>query len=179
VDFPRVRLVRIYLMCKDDRLSEAQREWRQFLRDLMQRRYPDLPHWEVGIVRELLAGYSGAPASSQRLQRLRKLSLEIPASDPISIGVIHNCLCFFLIEAQQLAAAKHHAQAAIDAYRHAGSHYGLMYMHYHLGIACTRSGAMAQALREFQRGMALARGMEGARGTLASVGWYCVPARII
>ncbi len=169
-EFPRMRMARIYLMCKDDRLSEARREWREFFQDVVQHRYPALPHWEVGALRELLAGYTEAPVTTMRFRRVEKLSQEIPLHDPISRGVAYNCMCFIAIEAQEPALARRHARTALDAYTQVGSLYGCMYMRYHLGVALARSGLLKEAEREYVRGIALARRMEGPGRELGGLG---------
>jgi len=156
-DFPHLRLARIWLMCKDARLHDAEKEWGTFRVDLGKGRYPDLPGWEVGLVRELVADYNESAATPARHAYLERLVQQIPLNEPDLIGIAHNSLCYLALESGDLTRALAAADAAEHAYTRAGSGYGNLFIHYHRGIALMSSGQLLKARRSYRKGLALSR----------------------
>lgn len=169
-DFPRLRLARIFLMCKDDRLHSAENEWRSFRRDLAMGRYPNLPAWEVGLVRELVASYAESSVTPNRIQHLEHLGRDIPSPDHGALGVLYNCMCFLHIEACNLDHALGCADLALRQFRSADSRYGSLFIHYNRGIVHSAAGRYADARREYRRGLMLARKELQSTHELPSIG---------
>ena len=169
-DFPRLRLARIYLMCKDDRLHAAEGEWRAFRRDLALGLYPRLPAWEVGLVRELMASYAESSVTPVRIQYLERLGRDIPGKDHDVLGVFYNCLCFLYLEASDIEHTLASADAALIQYRSANSRYGSLFIHYHRGIVLSTAGRYAEARRELCRGLTMAARVLQSTHELPSIG---------
>jgi LuxR family maltose regulon positive regulatory protein len=169
-EFPRMRMALIWLMCKDDRLPEAKREWREFLRDVVQQRYPALPLWEVGLTRELVADYAGTAVTAMRFRRVEQLYRDIPLTETLSRAHVYNGLCFMAIEAQQMADARRYGRLALDLYAQAESPLDCLYMHYHLGMIQARCGHPSAALREYARGIGMARSLGNVQREMTAIG---------
>jgi len=169
-NFPRLRLARIWLMCKDARLHDAEKEWGIFRLDLVQGRYPELPSWEVGLVRELVADYGESPVTAARQAYLERLVQQIPLADPDTIGIAHNCLCYLALESGDLVRALAAADAAEHAYHCAHSGYGKLFIHYHRGIAMTAAGQLTAAQRSYRKGVALSRKQTASTQELPAIG---------
>ena len=169
-ELPRMRMALIWLMCKDDRLPEAKREWREFLRDVVQQRYPALPLWEVGLTRELVADYAGTAVTAMRFRRVQQLHRDIPLTETLSRAHVYNGLCFMAIEGQQMAEARRYGRLALELYAQAQSPLDCLYMHYHLGMIHARCGHPAAALREYGRGINMARDLGNVRREMVAIG---------
>jgi len=169
-DFPRLRLARIWLMCKDARLHDAEREWGRFRLDLARGRYPGLPGWEVGLVRELVADYTESATTPARQAYLQRLVQQIPLNEPDTLGIAHNCLCYLALESGDLARALSAADAAEHAYTRAGSGYGNLFIHYHRGIAMAVAGHFSRARLSYRKGLSLSRQQLTSTGELPAIG---------
>jgi len=169
-DFPRLRLAHIWLMCKDTRVHEAQKEWGRFCVDLMHGRYPDLPTWEVGLIRTLVAEYSNAPITPARYTYLEHLIQQIPSGETDLIGIAHNCLCHLALESGDLARALTAADAAAHAYHQIHSGYGGLFIQYHCGIALATAGQFSRAQRSYRKGLALSRQQSTSTRELPAIG---------
>jgi len=117
--FPRLRLARIWLMCKDSRIHDAEKEWGQFRLELTRGRYPQIPAWEAGLVRELVAVHAESPITATRQAYLERLVQQIPPSDADAIGIAHHCLWYLAFESGDLARALAAAETSAAAYTRA------------------------------------------------------------
>jgi len=155
--FPRLRLARIWLMCKDSRIHDAEKEWGQFRRDLACGQYPQIPAWEAGLVRELVAVHAESPITATRQAYLEHLIQQIPPSDADAIGIAHHCLWYLAFESGDISCALVAAETSAAAYTRAHSRYGRVFIHYHHGITQAVSGQLSAARRSYRKGLALAR----------------------
>jgi len=168
--FPHLRLGRIFLMLKDVRVHDAEKEWRQFRFDLTHGHYPDFPAWEAGLMRELVASYSEAPVTPARYLHFEHLARQIPQHDADARGIVHNCLCSISIDGGDLPRALAAADAAAHAYTQAGSGYGNLFIHYLRGMALAVSGQFAKARIHYRKGLTLSRRQLAASHELPSIG---------
>jgi len=155
--FPRLRLARIWLMCKDARIHEAEKEWGQFRLALTRGRYPQIPAWEAGLVRELVAIHTESPVTAARHTYLEQLVQQIPLGDADAIGIAHHCLWYLAFESGDLPRALVAADTAALAYTRARSRYGSVFIHYHHGITQATAGQFASARRSYRKGCVLSR----------------------
>jgi len=155
--FPRLRLARIWLMCKDARIHEAEKEWGQFRLDLTRGRYPQIPVWEAGLVRELVAVHAESPVTAARHAYLERLVQQIPLSDADAIGIAHHCLWYLAFESGDLTRALAAIETSARAYTRARSRYGRVFIHYHHGITQATAGRFASARRSYRQGRALSQ----------------------
>jgi len=169
-DFPRLRLAYIWLLCKDTRVHDAQKEWGKFRVDLTHGRYLDLPGWEVELIRTLVAEYSDAPITPARYTHLEQLIQQIPASETDLIGIAHNCLCHLALESGDLPRTLTAADAAAHAYSQIRSGYGSLFIHYHRGIAQAMTGQFSQAQRSYQKGLRASRQQATSTRELPAIG---------
>jgi len=169
-NFPRLRLARIWLMCKDVRLHDAEKEWGELRADLAHGRYPNLPGWEAGLMRELVALYGDSPITPARHARLERLIQQIPLSDADAIGIAHNCLCYLALDSGDLTRALVAANASTHAYNRAHSGYGNLFICYHYGIAMAATGQFSKARRSYRKGLILSRQQTTSTQELPSIG---------
>jgi len=155
--FPRLRLARIWLMCKDSRIHDAEKEWGQFRLDLTRGLYPQIPAWEAGLVRELVAVHAESPITATRQAYLERLVQQIPPSDADAIGIAHHCLWYLAFESGDLTRALAAAETSAAAYTRAHSRYGRVFIVYHHGITQASAGHYSAARRSYRKGLALAR----------------------
>jgi len=168
--FPHLRLGRIFLMLKDVRVHDAEKEWRQFRLDLTHGRYPDFPAWEAGLMRELVASYSEAPVTPARYLHFEHLARQIPQHDADARGIVHNCLCSISIDGGDIPRALAAADASAHAYTQAGSGYGNLFIHYLRGMALAVSGQFTSARAHYRKGVMLSRRQLAASHELPSIG---------
>jgi len=153
--FPRLRLARIWLMCKDSRIHEAEREWGRFRLDLAHGQYPQIPVWEAGLVRELVAVHSESPVTPARHVYLEQLIQKIPLQDSDAIGIAHHCLWYLAFESGDITRALVAAEASDRAYADARCEYGHAFIYYHHGITQAAVGRFFNARDRYQKGLAL------------------------
>jgi len=170
MDFPRLRLGRIFLMLKDVRVHAAEKEWRQFRLDLAHGRYPDFPVWEAGLMRELVASYSEAAVTPARYLHFEHLARQIPQHDADARGIVQNCLCSISVDGGDVQRALAAADAASAAYTQAGSGYGNLFIHYLRGMALATSGQFGNARECYRKGVALSRRQLALTHELPSIG---------
>jgi len=157
LQFPRLRLARIWLMCKDARIHEAEKEWGQFRLDLTHGLYPQIPAWEAGLVRELVAVHTESPITPARHSWLEQLVQQIPLEEADAIGIAHHCLWYLAFESGDLARALATIETSALAYTRAHSRYGRVFIHYHRGITQATVGQFTQARRSYHKGLALSQ----------------------
>ena len=138
---PRLALIQCLILMKTGRSYEARRLFEAVVRGL-----PEAPSseralgYELMVIESLLYAYDARGLSDEFLDKLERSRAAFPQEETIFRGHHFTVLCGLNSSCGYFSRARRFADEAIGAFREAGSIYGEIYIHIHLGIIAYRQG---------------------------------------
>ena len=155
---PRLALIRCLILMKTGRSHEAKRLYESLVDGLPETAESErLLAYEMMVIESLLYAYDARGLSNEFLCKLEQSRTAFPQKQPIFQGHHYTVLCGLNSSCGYFSRARRFGHEAIGAFREAGSIYGEIYIHIHLGIIAFRRGETDTAQRHYDHALKLIR----------------------
>lgn len=155
---PRLALIQCLILIKTGRSYEASQLFESTVAGLSDKATAAPPlAYELLVIESLLYAYDARALSDDFFRKLEESGAALPLQQPIYRGHHLMVLCGLNASCGQFLRARKLGIAAIGAFREAGSAYGEIYVHVHLGIVAFRRGETDAAQGYYDHALKLIR----------------------
>ncbi len=151
---PRLALIQCLILMKTGRSHEARRLYESMVDELGERETLERAlAYEMIVIESLLYAYDARGLSDEFLHKLEQSRAALPQDQPVFRGHHFTVLCGLNSSCGYFSRARRFGDEAIGAFREAGSIYGEIYIHIHLGIIAFRQGETDAAQEHYDHAL--------------------------